>query len=236
MTRAAMGFRAHSGWAALVVVAGSGRSTVVVERLRIDIADPRIPGSSQPYHAAEGLDLRSAEALLNRCAEEARNRAQSAVLTVVNRLRHAGHELVGGGLLLSSGRPLTTLAATLASHALIHTADGEHFREAITYAVERCDLPVTRLKEREVEALGASTLRIPVAELRERLSEMGRPLGPPWRQDEKLAALAAWLVLATPRSLKPENETPREKTPTRKTSPRELRARGKPAADKEEPQ
>jgi hypothetical protein len=25
---------------------------------------------------------------------------------------------------------------------------------------------------------------------------MGRSLGPPWRQDEKLATLAAWLVLA----------------------------------------
>jgi len=28
---------------------------------------------------------------------------------------------------------------------------------------------------------------------------MGRALGPPWRQDEKLATLAAWLALAAVR-------------------------------------
>ena len=33
-------------------------------------------------------------------------------------------------------------------------------------------------------------------ELTRRLAEFGRTLGPPWRQDEKLATLAAWLALA----------------------------------------
>jgi hypothetical protein len=28
-----------------------------------------------------------------------------------------------------------------------------------------------------------------------RLAALGKPLGPPWTQDEKLASLAAWLVL-----------------------------------------
>ena len=31
--------------------------------------------------------------------------------------------------------------------------------------------------------------------LRARIAGLGKPLGPPWGQDEKLAALAAWLVL-----------------------------------------
>src|SRR5712692_8847232 len=62
VTRAALGLRAHSGWAALVVVAGSLRSTAVlsvpsvpsapcvINRRRIELAAPGIP--KQPYHAA----------------------------------------------------------------------------------------------------------------------------------------------------------------------------------------
>jgi hypothetical protein len=33
--------------------------------------------------------------------------------------------------------------------------------------------------------------------LRVRLAAFGKPLGPPWTRDHKLASLAAWLVLRT---------------------------------------
>src|SRR5258708_3996478 len=49
---AALGFRAHSGWAVGVVVTGSRSNLEVLERRRIEIADAAIPGSKQPYHAA----------------------------------------------------------------------------------------------------------------------------------------------------------------------------------------
>lgn len=107
--------------------------------------------------------------------------------------------MVGCSLLLASGRPLTTLAETLASHARIHTADGEHFRDALARAAERCKLPVTRVRERELLARGAAQLRFAEGELQRRVAEMGRAVGPPWRQDEKLAALAAWTVLGASR-------------------------------------
>jgi hypothetical protein len=31
--------------------------------------------------------------------------------------------------------------------------------------------------------------------LKHRITELGKPVGPPWSQDQKLAALAAWLSL-----------------------------------------
>jgi len=34
-------------------------------------------------------------------------------------------------------------------------------------------------------------------ELMRRVTELGRPLGSPWSQDEKFATLAAWLALAS---------------------------------------
>ena len=46
-----------------VAVAGSPRNPVVIERCRIETADPAIRGSKQPFHAAEPLEFAKAEAL-----------------------------------------------------------------------------------------------------------------------------------------------------------------------------
>lgn len=196
LTHAALGFRAHSGWAALVVVTGPSRSPAVIDRRRIELADPVIPGSKQPYHAAQKLDLKEAEELVRRCTEGARLLARRAFHTVIGALWERGHDVVGCGVLLGSGRTMTTLAATLASHALIHTAEGELFRHALTHASEHCDLPVTGVPERELYARGTAQLGFPADELRRRLTELGRCIGPPWTQDEKHAALVGWLALA----------------------------------------
>src|SRR5260370_3090211 len=60
---AALGFRAHSGWAALVAIAGASRSPAIVERGRLELADPRDPHAKQPYHAAAQLVLKEADIL-----------------------------------------------------------------------------------------------------------------------------------------------------------------------------
>ncbi len=196
MTHAALGLRAHSGWAVLVVVAGPLNAPLVIERRRIEIADRGIVGSTQPYHAATELDLRKAEAFVKRCAHSANLLAEQAVRAVIDNMRKRSYEVLGGGLLLASGRPAPALAATLASHALIHTAEGELFRSALSQAVEGCGLPLTNVKERELWDRSAVELHMTVAELQRYVAEMGRPLGPPWRQDEKHAALVGWLALA----------------------------------------
>ncbi len=192
---AALGFRAHSGWAVLVAVAGPLRSPVVIDRQRIELVDPRVPGSKQPYHAAQRLDLKEAEKLIKRSRDGAKLLARQAVRAVITDLQAKGHDVVGGGIVLASGQPIPALAETLASHARIHTAEGELFRSALIRASEQCHLPVAGVRERELFARGATELRIPAGELRRRVAEMGRSLGPPWRQDEKHATLVAWLAL-----------------------------------------
>jgi hypothetical protein len=202
VTRAALGLRAHSGWAALVVVAGSLRSTAVpsassapfvIARRRIELAAPGIP--KQPYHAAAELGLAEAEGFLQRCAHGARLLAQDALRTVIDELPGRNHKVVGCGILLAAGRPASTLANTLASHALIHAAEGELFRDALVHAVETLGLPVARVRERDLFARGAAEFGLSVDELERRVTAMGRALGPPWRQDEKSAALVGWLAL-----------------------------------------
>ena len=195
-TRAALGFRAHSGWAAVVAIAGPPRSPRVVDRRRIELADPAIPASKQPYHATEGLDLKKAEEVVRRATDDAQRLARQGLRAVIDDLRASGHDVIGCGIVLASGRPATTLAATLASHALIHTAEGELFRDVLVRAGDHHDLPVTGVRERELFARGAAELSIPAGELERRVAELGRAIGPPWTQDQKYAALVAWLALA----------------------------------------
>ncbi len=196
MPRAALGLRAHSGWAALVAIAGPLDAPAVLDRRLITIADSSISGSVQPYHTAERMRLEKADAYLKRCAGAARLLAREALQTVVGELRAKGHEVTGCGILLGSGRPAPALQTTLRSHALIHAAEGEFYREALRDASQECGLAVTGVKERELLDRAASALRIPGNDLLQRAAALGRSMGPPWRQDEKYAALAGWLALA----------------------------------------
>lgn len=167
---------------------------MVVDRRKIGLAGEGIP--QQPYHAAEDLELEKAEELIRHCVQGSRRLAIRAFAEAAGDLLREGYEIVGCGLLLASGRPLPGLPAILASHALIHTADGEHFRNAIVHAAGHMKLPMTAVREKDVWARASADLRAPIEKLQRRIGEIGKSIGPPWTQDQKLAALAGWLALA----------------------------------------
>ena len=195
--RVALGLRSHSGWAALVAVAGGSPEPQVVLRRRIELADAAIEGSKQPYHEAEGKKPKEAERIVTRCIESSRLLAREALRAVVDELRGRDHDVAGCGLLLASGRTLPEdVHAILASHALIHAAEGEMYRDVLRRASEHLSLRVTGVRERDVLARAAEATGRTASELQRRVAEMGRALGPPWRQDEKLATLVAWVALA----------------------------------------
>src|SRR5882762_925034 len=103
MLHAAIGCRAHSGWAALVAIGGSPGSPEVVLRRRIENADPEIPGSKQPFHAAEPLDFPK------ECTGSTRRLSRLAFKSVIAELRGKNYEVVACGVVLGSGRPLPAL-------------------------------------------------------------------------------------------------------------------------------
>jgi len=192
---AAIGFRAHSGWAAAVAIAGPRAAPAVVARRRIEMRERGTAGPSQPYHAAVGLDIRDAERVVADCAARAVALAASALRGIVEDLGRLGHRVDGCGLLLASGRPLPPLERILASHPLLHTAEGELFREALRAASRECGLALTAVKERDLFTRAATDLGLPAVRIESHVAAMGKAIGPPWRQDEKFAAVAAWLAL-----------------------------------------
>lgn len=193
---AAIGIRAHSGWAAAVAVAGDSRDVQVLDRRRIVVIDSDGPRAKQPYHFAKDLPLDDAESHLDRCEKTAIRLAATALQHVVKALNDSRHEVVGCGILQASGRALPPLAEILSSHPMIHTAEGEFFRNAFARACAEIGILVSKIRERELFDIAARELHIPAAKLKSRLTNLGRELGPPWTQDQKSAALVGWLVLA----------------------------------------
>lgn len=196
MKRAAIGIRAHSGWAAVVAVAQDSSGPRVLERQRISVIEAGRLGASQPYHFAKGLPLQEAEAHLAECAKTACLFAAEGLRLIADGLQAAGYEVASCGLLMASGQPLPPLPETLASHALIHTAEGEFFRSAFANGCEQLGIPVTRIRERGMLDCAARKLRATPARIKKELALLGRELGPPWTQDQKSAALVGWLLLA----------------------------------------
>ncbi len=102
--RAVLGLRVHSGWAMMVAVAGARRTPVVVERRRIEMVEPGAANAAQPYHAAQELDLKDAEALIERSAQSATRLAARAMRDVIECLAGSGYQVAGCAMLTASGR------------------------------------------------------------------------------------------------------------------------------------
>jgi hypothetical protein len=192
----AVGFRVHSGWASVVALALKNGTPEILARERAHLVKEFTYEFRQPYHTAEKLPLEKAGAFVSEMQSEARELSNRAIRNLQAKVEARGCTLIRSSVLLATGRPLPALAQILASHSLIHTADGELFREALLHASAACGLDVTSVRERDLIASASRALRLAPVQVARRATELGRTVGAPWSRDEKLAALAAWLALA----------------------------------------
>jgi hypothetical protein len=91
---------------------------------------------------------------------------------------------------------LATAMAGAAIAGLIHAADGDHFRNALSAAAEGHGLRVSRIQTRALEEHAAAQLHLPRKQMLDSVNDLGRQVGPPWAADQKKAALLAWTLLA----------------------------------------
>ncbi|HEX3398289.1 MAG TPA: hypothetical protein VHS76_16410 [Steroidobacteraceae bacterium] len=192
---AAIGFSPHSGWAAMVVLGGTAAAPTVLTRSRVELIDDHDPESKQPYHAVEFLCVEEATGRLDGYLAVATGKAQAALRAQVEQLKGRDISLKSVGIIDSSSRKQVSLQSILASHALIHAAEGDHFRNALYAAAEHCGLGVYRVPAKELEAHAGKCLRTPPSRMLDVVSKLGRDQGPPWGADQKKAALLAWTLL-----------------------------------------
>jgi len=193
---AAIGFSPHSGWAAMVVLGGTAAAPELLARIRLQLIDARDPESKQPYHAVEFLCVEEATGRLDGYMAVAIRLAQDSIRAESEELKRRGIAVKSVGIIESSSRKQVSLPSILASHALIHAADGDHFRNALFVAAEQCRLRVCRMPARDLEDHAGKCLRLPINRILETVKNLGQEKGPPWGADQKKAALLAWTLLA----------------------------------------
>lgn len=190
-----LGVAPHSGWAAAVILGGTVAAPRVLARERIELADASMAGSRHPYHALAALPPAEARPQLERYEQSAAQLAHAAVEHLRALAREGGAGLAAVGILDSSGRSAASLEVILGSHALIHSAEGHHFRAALAQAAAAGGLGVTRIQKRELSARAQAALGRTEGHLSAAVTALGRGLGAPWGADQKSAVLLAWLLL-----------------------------------------
>ena len=179
----------------MVAVCLERGAPVVLTRKRAYLVETFSYTFRQPYHTAETMEIAEAQEFIVGVQKEATRLAVKAIREVKQDVKQQGAELKRSALLMASGRTLPELEKILASHALIHTADGELFRDALSQASKTCKLKMLSVKEKELLDQASKLLRTQPTSLMQRVKELGKSVGSPWSQDEKLATLAAWLAL-----------------------------------------
>jgi hypothetical protein len=198
MKRAALGFRTHTGWAAMVALARTNHSPlpIILDRRRIEM----IPSGEREvprfvYHAAAKLKPEAAERFIRQAERDAIERAEAELGKAIQDLRSNGYQVVATGI-VGGNRPLSSsLEAILGAHTLIHAAEGELFRQAIARASESLQLAVLSVRERQLDAETAKRFQVSAEVARQRLEEIGRAAGRPWALDQRQACMAALLAL-----------------------------------------
>ena len=194
--KVAFGMKAHSGWAALVVLGRHGAALQVVERRRIELVEKdEAAWAKQPYHAAEPLTPEAARALVERGVETARRVAVREISAAEQRARGAGHQVAACGVLTVDPMPDWTVDEILAVHFRMHKAEGVLFRDALVRAARACGLKCTEILEKQLDQQAEAVLATPLSHLRKTLASLGKAAGPPWGKDQKDAALAAMIAL-----------------------------------------
>jgi len=190
----AMGFRVKSGYAVAVVLEGGAAAPLAVARRVVELSDPTVAGTRQPYH--DGLFTHEQDPrriarrveVVERCAQK----AVAAFVTEFGRARK-GREGLHAGLVVGSVIDPSKVGNP---HIRAHANEGRLFRTVLEDALRSEGVDCSIVVEKNLAATAARGLGRTGREIARTLTLFGATLGSPWRADEKAAATAAWLALA----------------------------------------
>ncbi|MDQ6613690.1 MAG: hypothetical protein M3083_02745 [Actinomycetota bacterium] len=196
LTAVALGWRSHCGWAVLVGIGGSLIDPIVVHRERVVLLDGSLP--RQPYHAAvdDRLSADEAAELVSRVERAAGAAATTALDAVAAKLSQSGRRVVAVGVAAGGRRIPSELSMILASHPLLHAAEGDLYEQALIEASANAGLAVTTLAPKTIFLDAACELSLTVADLGAALTATGKRAGPPWQKDHREATAVALVALS----------------------------------------
>jgi len=193
--KAAFGLKAHSGWAAMVVLGAAAGELRVLDRRRLELVAPGESWAKAPYHAAERRGQGEARTMVEHAIRSARRLAIIELRAQIDRIRAEGHEAAVCAVLTTGEMPDWSVEEILAVHFRMHKAEGALFRDALAEAAATCGLKLTAIREKDLQEEARRVLKRPADALSATIAELGKGIGPPWNRDQKDAALAALLAL-----------------------------------------
>jgi hypothetical protein len=199
-----LGFRAGRGGSVVIgVTAEDGEPCVVMSSFLATAAQgDRL--TLEPYHLAaemkrgpsDGVPAGAAAAV----AEGRKRQCQLAAQglgDIVRRLEEARYEPVTAALLVNRAGWITDLLAySLSAPEHPAVAEGLAVREALRFALRRSGIQVAEMDEKSLQEAASKALRKPSADIDSVLRAFRVTAGRPWRKEQQLACLSAWVALA----------------------------------------
>src|SRR5262245_34174325 len=192
-----IGLRAKTGRAVAVVLSGDVDAPHILKRTEIRLHDPASPATFQPYHEVLDLPWDKAQIAVRKIAAKIEKIATKEIGRLVRESQADGATVCAVGIVGAGERNLEKIGST---HIRAHAAEGVLFRAVLEAGAAGNGLPNRRFDERSLDKTAESELNVSAAKIKATLAEMGRSAGSPWRADEKAAAIAAWLALASRKS------------------------------------
>src|SRR5213079_1130381 len=189
---AALGFRVKSGWAAAVLLTGTARSPQLCDVRRIELSDPQHPETRQPYHAAMGRLERDARKI-NQRVDVVRGIAQQSIATLLARYQRQNLRIRRAALVVGSQIDPDSIANP---HIRAHAFEGRLFRSVLEESLRAHRIRTKVVIERHAYAHAVEELKQTNKNVRRKIQDFGRETETPWRAEQKLAAVAAWLGLS----------------------------------------
>lgn len=192
--KVALGLKAHSGWAVLVVIGIEGDEIRVLDRRRIELVDKGALWAKQPYHAAEGQEPAKARKIVQAGIAMSRRCAVREIRAAVKRLNADGHRVSTCAVLVPNPMPAWITADILAVHFRMHKAEGVMFPDALLRAAKACRLRAAAVQEKHLAELAKKALGARRSAVMGRIKKLGKSVGPPWGADQKNAVLAGLIA------------------------------------------
>ena len=193
---AAVGLRVRTGRAVLLALGGPVDAPQLVSRAEVNLTDPKLADSKQPFHVGLELAGERGTRAVERACQAARRAGAASLTEAFERAEARGFRLTGATVVSDSATDPKSIGNL---HMRAHAAEGQLFRDICCEAANAYGLVTERalsrsLRDALVQSLEGHSKRIDTV-----IAQVGADAGRPWRADEKLAAMGAWLALSTGR-------------------------------------
>lgn len=186
----------------MAVAADRGAPHVVLSTFLKTAADGDLL-SLEPYHVAaeivrgsRGKRLAEATAAIAEGRKRQDELAAKGLAEIIRTLEEDRCKVVVAALLVNRAGWITDLLQySLFAPEHPPVAEGLAVRDALRFALGKCGVEVVEMDEKSLRDVASRQLHTSPSEMDVRLKDARATAGRPWRKEQKLACLSAWLAI-----------------------------------------